>query len=97
MISEDKKFLLGQLEELNDNHIIVNEIARSESIHDEWALQMKFGYFGKKGLKILTSSPDKTVIISNLNLGGGEYFFSSKNTKNNLKNSKNKNTNFTEN
>lgn len=74
IVCEDKKFLLANIKENDDGKTNIVEEANSDNIHEEWPLQIKFASFGAKGYKILSTSPDKAVAITNMELKREFYF-----------------------
>jgi len=74
VICEDKKFILAEIKETEDGKTNIVEEANSDTIHEEWPLQIKFASFGAKGMKILSTSPDKALAITNMELKREHYF-----------------------
>lgn len=70
VVCEDKKCVLGKIENdpENEEKILISLAKTKERINEEMVLCLKIVRFGDKGLRIITTSPDTSLIISDLNL-----------------------------
>jgi len=69
-VCEDKKCVLGKVETDPDNEekVVISLQKSKEKINDEMVLFLRFAKFGDNGLRIVTTSPDMSLVVSNLDL-----------------------------